>query len=215
MSMAVADCVVLLASVPNEILYYYLVGNLWIWGDVGCAGFIFFQNLGINASSLSLVAFTVERYIAICHPLKAHTVCTLSRARRIVYGVWVFATVYCCPWLGLTTTRLLGYKGYPGARSCDFKLPRHHYLAYFFADLIVFYVLPLIVSCVLYGLITRVLFTRRFGVNKSNTRLQGNATASTSSSKDQYFPVPWLLVQRYLYDMFRCYDGIILRSDGN
>nr|CAD7426975.1 unnamed protein product [Timema monikensis] len=77
MSMAVADCVVLLASVPNEILYYYLVGNLWIWGDVGCAGFIFFQNLGINASSLSLVAFTVERYIAICHPLKAHTVCTV------------------------------------------------------------------------------------------------------------------------------------------
>nr|CAD7452620.1 unnamed protein product [Timema tahoe] len=109
----------------------------------------------------------------------------LSRARRIVYGVWVFATVYCCPWLGLTTTRLLGYKGYPGARSCDFKLPRHHYLAYFFADLVVFYVLPLIISCVLYGLITRVLFTRRFGVDKSNNRLQGNATSSTSSSKDQ------------------------------
>lgn len=45
-SLAAADCVVLVASVPNEILSYYVVGNQWIWGPVGCAIFIFLQNLG-------------------------------------------------------------------------------------------------------------------------------------------------------------------------
>lgn len=55
---------VLLSAVPNEILSYYVLGEQWIWGRVGCALFIFFQYLGINASSLSITAFTIERYIA-------------------------------------------------------------------------------------------------------------------------------------------------------
>jgi hypothetical protein len=136
-------------------------GNRWVWGEVGCAVFIFCQNLGINASSLSLVAFTVERYVAICHPMRAHAVCTVNRAKRITTGVWVFAVIYCSPWLGLTETKPLLYHGEPPARFCDFKRPRKEYLAYFFADLIVFYVVPLLVSCILYCLIARVLFARR------------------------------------------------------
>jgi len=60
-SLAIADCVALIASIPQEIVSYYLVGSQWIWGDVGCALLIFLQNLGINASSLSLTAFTIER----------------------------------------------------------------------------------------------------------------------------------------------------------
>ncbi|XP_047117292.1 thyrotropin-releasing hormone receptor-like [Schistocerca piceifrons] len=131
-SLAVADCLVLVASVPNEILSYYLVGNQWLWGDVGCAAFVFCQNLGINASALSLVAFTVERYIAICS----------------------------APWLALTSTRPLRYRGLPELRACDFRLPRAHYLLYFFCDLLAFYVAPLLLSCVLYALIARALFRR-------------------------------------------------------
>jgi thyrotropin-releasing hormone receptor len=45
-SLAAADCVVLIASVPNEILSYYVIGSQWIWGPIGCAVFVFLQNLG-------------------------------------------------------------------------------------------------------------------------------------------------------------------------
>ena len=45
-SLAAADCVVLIASVPNEILSYYVIGSQWIWGPAGCAIFVFLQNLG-------------------------------------------------------------------------------------------------------------------------------------------------------------------------
>lgn len=161
-SLSIADFMTLLASVPNEILAYYLLGDEWIWGRVGCAIFIFLQYLGINVSALSITAFTVERYIAICHPMKAQIVCTVSRAKKIIIGAWIFAFMYCSPWLFLTKTKTISYKGQKVIETCTFALSRNNYLylGYFFADLVLFYIFPLLLSCVLYGLIARVLFSR-------------------------------------------------------
>jgi len=61
-SLAIADCIVLMVTV-QEIVSYYLLENEWIWGDVGCSLSAFWQNLGITASSLSLVAVTVQRWV--------------------------------------------------------------------------------------------------------------------------------------------------------
>jgi hypothetical protein len=85
---------------------------------------------GINASSLSLTAFTVERYIAICHPMKAQSVCTVKRAKKIVGGVWAFAFCYSSPWLGLTVTEPIHYKGFQTVERCAMKLSRQEYLVY-------------------------------------------------------------------------------------
>lgn len=179
-SLSIADFMTLIASVPNEILAYYLLGDEWIWGRVGCAIFIFLQYLGINVSSLSITAFTIERYIAICHPMKAQIVCTVNRAKKIILGVWIFACLYCCPWLFLTKTKPLHYKGLEDVETCTFALSRKNYLGYFFADLILFYILPLLLSCVLYGLIARVLFSRDI---QKNTNGNSNGLVSTQESK--------------------------------
>jgi len=79
---------------------------------------------------LSLTAFTVERYIAICHPMKAKSVCTVKRAMKIILGVWVFALCYSAPWLGLTTTEPINYKGHEIVELCTFKLSRKEYLVW-------------------------------------------------------------------------------------
>ena len=57
-SLAVADCVVLVAAVPNEILSYYIIGRQWIWGPIGCAIFTFLQNLGKSNSLLQYSLFS-------------------------------------------------------------------------------------------------------------------------------------------------------------
>lgn len=46
------------------------------------------------------VAFTVERYIAVCHPMRGRLLCTEQRARRAVILVWVFcvAATSSVPW---------------------------------------------------------------------------------------------------------------------
>ena len=54
-----------------EVLSYHILGDMWLWGSAGCSLMVYAQFLAMNASALSLTAFTIERYIAICHPMKA------------------------------------------------------------------------------------------------------------------------------------------------
>ena len=179
-SLAIADFIVLIAAVPQEIVSYYLIGNHWIWGQVGCALLIFLQHLGINASSLSLTAFTIERYIAICHPMKAHIVCTFERAKKITYMVWFVAICYCSPWLALTQVVPMNYDvDYP-TQECTFKLSRDQYLYYYFLDFIVFYVIPLVLSCILYTLIACILFNSQ--VTKSAHSINGHQDSKRNNA---------------------------------
>lgn len=58
-SLAVADLTVLVAAgLPN--VADSLAGT-WIFGHAGCLGITYLQYLGINVSSCSISAFTVER----------------------------------------------------------------------------------------------------------------------------------------------------------
>lgn len=58
-SLAVADLTVLVAAgLPN--ISDSLSGT-WIFGHAGCLGITYLQYLGINVSSCSITAFTVER----------------------------------------------------------------------------------------------------------------------------------------------------------
>ncbi|XP_069114462.1 thyrotropin-releasing hormone receptor-like [Argopecten irradians] len=156
LSLSVADCLVLLsATLPAVPEPFYQV-NEWPWGHVMCSILIFLQYLGVDASALSMTAFTVERYIAICHPMKAQRMCTVKRAMKITAGIWIFTIMYTAPWLGLTMTRR---DPRSGIEKCTYRLKRNQYLFYYMTDLIAFYVLPLIIAACLYGLIARILFS--------------------------------------------------------
>ncbi|ODM93392.1 Thyrotropin-releasing hormone receptor, partial [Orchesella cincta] len=175
-SLAVADCIVLVAAVPQEIVSYYLPGSEWIWGDTGCVLSVFCQTLGINASSLCVAAFTVERYIGICKPFLAQTMCTNRRALKIVFCVWIFAVLYSSPWLFLTATFPIFYRGYPPLKMCDHKLSREEYLGYYFTDLVLFYLIPLLLCVFLYSNIVLCLINQPFTSSPNNTAVSvGNA----------------------------------------
>nr|AAC79494.1 thyrotropin releasing hormone receptor-2 [Rattus norvegicus] len=151
-SLALADLLVLLAAgLPN--VSDSLVGH-WIYGRAGCLGITYFQYLGINVSSFSILAFTVERYIAICHPLRAQTVCTVARAKRIMAGIWGVTSLYCLLWFFLVDLNVRDNQ----RLECGYKVPRGLYLPIYLLDFAVFFIGPLLVTLVLYGLIGRILF---------------------------------------------------------
>uniref|UniRef100_A0A671M5P8 Thyrotropin-releasing hormone receptor n=1 Tax=Sinocyclocheilus anshuiensis TaxID=1608454 RepID=A0A671M5P8_9TELE len=154
-SLAVADLMVLIAAgLPS--IADSLFGS-WIFGHAGCLCITYFQYLGINASSCSITSFTIERYIAICHPIKAQFLCTLSRAKKIIFGVWVFTSLYCVMWLYLSDIQQVLYRDVT-IITCAYKVSRNLYLPIYFFDFGIFFVLPLTLATVLYGLIARILF---------------------------------------------------------
>lgn len=153
-SLAIADLIVLLAAgLPN----ISDVVSFWIYGYTGCVCITYLQYLGINVSSCSITAFTIERYIAICHSIKAQFICTVSRAKRIIAGVWIFTSLYCIMWFFLVDTNETVYTN-GVVVTCGYRVSRSLYMPIYFLDFTLFYVIPLIVATALYGLIARILF---------------------------------------------------------
>ncbi|XP_069114381.1 thyrotropin-releasing hormone receptor-like [Argopecten irradians] len=160
-SLSVADCLLLLSATLPSIPEPFFRRNHWPWGRAMCSVLVFVQYLGADASALSITAFTLERYIAICHPMKAQTICTTRRAKRIIISLWGFSILYCTPWLGLTTmTYTVACDGSSPLHTCTYRLERESYLLYYMTDFFIFYVFPLLLSGILYSFIIRILFNK-------------------------------------------------------
>ena len=66
--------------------------------------------LGIVAQTGSVyltVTVTIERYVAVCHPLRARSLCTFGRAKLYVGAVAVFAIFYNLPRFAEVTYKVL------------------------------------------------------------------------------------------------------------
>lgn len=109
-----------LATTPTELQYLHVPPTEYLFGDVGCAILSYLPYLAINTSSLSITAFTVERFIGICYPLRARYICTVKRAKLIILFLWVFGILYNSPWLYLAKVVDNPSTG----TYCDFKLDR-------------------------------------------------------------------------------------------
>ncbi|KAM6974134.1 thyrotropin-releasing hormone receptor b [Tautogolabrus adspersus] len=180
-SLAVADLMVLTAAgLPT--ITDSIFGS-WVFGHYGCLCITYFQYLGINASSCSITAFTIERYIAICHPIKAQFLCTLSRAKKIILFVWAFTSLYCVMWFYLSDIQELVYDNIT-IITCGYRVSRKYYLPIYFFDFGVFFVVPLLLSAVLYGLIARILFLNPLPSDPKDKKKNGhnNHTATKKSS---------------------------------
>ncbi|XP_041046156.1 thyrotropin-releasing hormone receptor-like [Carcharodon carcharias] len=210
-SLAIADLVVLMAAgLPNITNTIY---RSWIYGYMGCLSITYLQYVGINVSSCSITAFTIERYIAICHPMKAQFICTKSRAKKIILLVWAFTCLYCVMWFFLLDIKQTIYKDMTVV-ACDYKVSRKFYLPIYFLDFFMFYVAPLVLATVLYWMISRILFlnpmptdpiesSKQKGVRSthhqqagdtltSNTRATSRKQASTASHCAGTSPSPSL-----------------------
>lgn len=60
-------------------------------------------------SVLTIVAFSMERYLAICHPLHLYAMSGFQRAVRIIAVLWVVALVSAIPFAAFTTVNYLDF----------------------------------------------------------------------------------------------------------
>lgn len=95
-SLAISDLCLLLSGAPQEV-YSIWSKYPYIFGEVFCVVRGLMAETSANATVLTITSFTVERYLAICHPFLQHTMSKLSRAIRLILIVWVVSLVLAAP----------------------------------------------------------------------------------------------------------------------
>ncbi|XP_041988935.1 tachykinin-like peptides receptor 86C isoform X2 [Aricia agestis] len=163
-NLAVADLLMAtLNGVPN---FVFLVTANWPFGAITCTASNFTANLTVSAGVFTLVAITVDRYVAIVRPLQHR----LSRriARAALLTVWVASASLALPSLLYSDT--LSKKYINGERKiCFIKWPDGGYptskadYCYNLVFLAVTYVAPMSVMVWAYARMSAVLRGRTIG----------------------------------------------------
>lgn len=94
-SMAVSDLLIFLCM-PLD-LYRMWRYRPWRLGDVLCKLFQFVSESCTYSTILSITALSVERYLAICFPLRAKAVVTKRRVRALILLLWTVSLLSAGP----------------------------------------------------------------------------------------------------------------------
>ncbi|XP_034015607.1 growth hormone secretagogue receptor a [Thalassophryne amazonica] len=94
-SMAVSDLLIFLCM-PLD-LYRMWRYRPWRFGDALCKLFLFVSESCTYSTILSITALSVERYMAICFPLRAKAMVTKRRVRAIIMLLWTVSLLSAGP----------------------------------------------------------------------------------------------------------------------
>ena len=156
LSLAVSDLLVLLLGLPLE-LYEMWRNYPFLLGKGGCYFKTFLFETVCFASILIVTALSVERYIAVVHPLKAKYVVTRAHAKRVILSVWGISMLCAMPNASLHGILTLppgsGASGIPESALCTLVRPRWMYNLLIQVTTLLFFLLPMLTISVLYLLI--------------------------------------------------------------
>lgn len=98
-NLSIADLAVIIVCLPSALLVD--VTETWFLGTVVCKVHLFLMSVSISVSILTLSSISIERWYAICHPLRFHS--TVSRARMIIIIIWIVSSCAALPELIFST----------------------------------------------------------------------------------------------------------------
>lgn len=98
-SMAVSDLLILL-GLPFD-LYRLWRSRPWVFGPLLCRLSLYVGEGCTYATLLHMTALSVERYLAICRPLRARVLVTRRRVRALIAALWAVALLSAGPFFFL------------------------------------------------------------------------------------------------------------------
>ncbi|XP_046309954.1 motilin receptor [Marmota monax] len=98
-SMAVSDLLILL-GLPFD-LYRLWRSRPWVFGSLLCRLSLYLGEGCTYATLLHMTALSVERYLAICRPLRARVLITRRRVRALIGALWAVALLSAGPFFFL------------------------------------------------------------------------------------------------------------------
>ncbi|GFO03168.1 pyrokinin-1 receptor [Plakobranchus ocellatus] len=124
-NLSVSDLLLLIIGLPQE-TYFTWHAYPYPFGETFCRLRFLAAESSCYVSILTITAFTVERYMAICHPIKCPTKTGLSRPIRVILTVWVVSVAAAIP-VGLQFgIQYYKWRGQtlPGSETCDTYDPK-------------------------------------------------------------------------------------------
>lgn len=154
-SLAVSDLLVLLVGLPLE-LYEMWCNYPFLLGAGGC----YFRTLLFEtvclASVLNVTALSVERYMAVVHPLQARSMVTGAHVRRVLGVIWGLAVLCSLPNTslhGIWQLEVPCRGTVPDSAVCRLVYPQALYNLVMQITAVLFFCLPMATISVLYLLI--------------------------------------------------------------
>ncbi|XP_068599628.1 neuromedin-U receptor 1 [Brachionichthys hirsutus] len=161
-SLAVSDLLVLLLGMPLE-LYELWQNYPFLLGEEGCYFKTFLFETVCMASILNVTALSVERYIAVVHPLRVKYVVTRTHAKRVILTVWGVSVLCALPNTSLHGINIVhSYRDdptgnismdIPDSAVCTLVKPQWIYNLTIQVTTVLFFILPMLIISALYMLI--------------------------------------------------------------
>ncbi|XP_049821738.1 pyrokinin-1 receptor isoform X2 [Aethina tumida] len=168
-SLAISDLLLLISGLPPEI-YAIWSKYPYIFGEAFCVLQGFAAETSANATVLTITAFTMERYVAICHPFLSHTLSKLNRAIKFIIAIWILAMCLAVPLamaFGVVCAQLAD--GNFSDEQCICTVKRVVMPHAFEISTFVFFIAPMSLITVLYILIGLQLHRSTVGPSRGNS----------------------------------------------
>ncbi|VEN38329.1 unnamed protein product, partial [Callosobruchus maculatus] len=169
-SLSISDLVLLITGLPQEV-YFFWSRYPYIFGSTFCFLRGLFAETSGNATVLTITAFTVERYLAICHPFLSHAMSKLPRAVKIILFIWLLSVSLAIP--QAMPLRVVG-----DCPQCVFKETDTVIEYAFELSTLLFFVAPMTLITVLYILIGMKLKSSRAIKKRISTTARNQGRSS-------------------------------------
>ncbi|CAB0008144.1 unnamed protein product [Nesidiocoris tenuis] len=116
----------LLMSLLNCIFNFtFMLDSHWPFGSVYCTVNNFVAHVSVASSVFTLVAISLDRYVAILRPLKHRM--SRRKARVALVIIWAMSSLLALPCLLYSTTKIRSYRDGQTKTVCYMRWPDGHY----------------------------------------------------------------------------------------
>uniref|UniRef100_UPI0037E9AC12 cholecystokinin receptor n=1 Tax=Semicossyphus pulcher TaxID=241346 RepID=UPI0037E9AC12 len=186
LSLAVSDLMMAVFCMPFTLIPSILKD--FIFGATMCKIVSYLMGISVSISTFSLVAIAIERYSAICNPLKSRVWQTRSHAYRVIAVTWVLAFIIMIPYPIISHLESFQRPDNTTAHQCRHKWPiAKAEQTWYILLLLVLFAIPGVVMIVAYGLISRELYRGiqfEMGHKKDSTDVKNGLTSTMSTGSD-------------------------------
>lgn len=186
LSLAVSDLMMAVVCIPFTLIPSILKD--FIFGAAMCKIVAYLMGISVSISTFSLVAIAIERYSAICNPLKSRVWQTRSHAYKVIATTWVLAFIIMIPYPVVSHLQRVQRLDNSTAHLCRHKWPlATAEQTWYILLLLALFAIPGVVMIVAYGLISRELYRGiqfEMGHKKDSDVKNGLSSTMSTGSDD-------------------------------